>query len=190
MRVRPHLDLPPRAEGAYVLYWTTMYRRAGSNFALERAAAWAHRLQRPLVVLEALRCDYRWASERLHRFVLEGMRDNAAAFAGKPLTYYPFVERVPGAGKGLLAALAKHACLVVGDDFPAFMLPRMAEAAGKQLDCRFEVVDSTGMLPMRVATRVFHRAVDFRRFLQKELPPWLGAATGWSSYRPKIRLPG
>ena len=37
---------------------------------------WARRLRRPLVVLEALRCGYPWASDRLHRFVLDGMADN------------------------------------------------------------------------------------------------------------------
>ena len=174
MRVRVRLDVPPRADGEYVLYWMTMYRRPGWNFALERAARWARQLERPLLVLEALRCDYPWASERLHRFILEGMRDNVAAFAGKPVAYYPYVEPQGNAGKGLIAALGRRACVAVGDDFPAFMLPRMEEAAAKQLGCRFELVDSNGLLPMRAAQRVFGRAVDFRRFLQKELPPWLG----------------
>ena len=173
MRIRLALDRPPREDGRHVLYWMTACRRAGWNFALERAARWAERLQRPLVVLDALRCDYPWASERLHRFALEGMRDNAAAFAGKPVLYYPYVEPAPGAGKGLVAALARDACLVVSDDFPAFMLPRMYDAAAKQLECRFELVDSNGLYPMRATQRVFGRAVDFRRHLQRELPEWL-----------------
>ena len=173
MRVRPVIDSAPRADGRYVLYWMSMYRRAGWNFALERAVRCAERLQRPLVVLEALRCDYPWASSRLHRFVLEGMRDNLAAFARKPVLYYPYVEPAPGAGKGLLAALARDACLVVGDDYPAFMLPRMTQAAVRQVTCRFELVDSNGLLPMHSTPRTFVRAVDFRRHLQKELTPWL-----------------
>src|SRR5690349_19859476 len=136
MRVRLVDDVAPSADGRYVLYWMTMFRRAGWNFALERAVRWAERLERPLVVLEALRSDYPWASERLHRFILEGMRDNAAAFARKPVLYYPYVEPAPGAGKGLLTALARDACLVVGDDYPAFMSPRMIEAAARQIGCR------------------------------------------------------
>jgi deoxyribodipyrimidine photo-lyase len=173
MRVRLAIEAPPRTAGRYVLYWMTMFRRAGWNFALERAVRCAERLQRPLVVLEALRCDYPWASERLHRFILEGMRDNVAAFARKPVLYYPYVEPKPGAGKGLLAALARDACLVVGDDYPAFMLPHMTDAAARQIGGRFELVDSNGLLPMRSTPRVFTRAVDFRRHLQKELAPWL-----------------
>jgi deoxyribodipyrimidine photo-lyase len=173
MRVRLLNDSAPRENGRYVLYWMTMYRRAAWNFALERAVRCAERLQRPLVVLEALRCDYPWASERLHRFVLEGMRDNLAAFARKRVLYYPYVEPAPGAGKGLLAALARDACLVVGDDYPAFMSPRMIEAAVRQAGCRFEIVDSNGLLPVQSTQREFRRAVDFRRHLQKELAPWL-----------------
>src|SRR5262245_30484264 len=125
LSIRVLVDLPPRADGDYVLYWMTMYRRPGWTFALERAVRWAERLKRPLLGLEALRCDYPWASERLHRFILEGMRDNVAAFAGKRVAYYPYVEPHAGAGKGLLAALGRRACLAVGDDFPAFMLPHM-----------------------------------------------------------------
>jgi deoxyribodipyrimidine photo-lyase len=173
MRVRLIRDAPPGAHGRYVLYWMTMYRRAGWNFALERAVRCAERLQRPLVVLEALRCDYPWASERLHRFVLDGMQDNLEAFSRQPALYYPYVEPAPGAGKGLLAALARDACLVVGDDYPAFMLPHMIEAAARQVDCRFELVDSNGLLPLHSTRRTFIRAVDFRRHLQKELAPWL-----------------
>jgi len=150
-----------------------MFRRAGWNCALERAVRCAARLERPLVVLEALRCDYPWASERLHRFILEGMRDNLAAFARKPVLYYPYVEPAPGVGKGLLGALAREACLVVGDDYPAFMSPHMTQAAARQVDCRFELVDSNGLLPTHSTQRVFTRAVDFRRHLQKELLPWL-----------------
>jgi deoxyribodipyrimidine photo-lyase len=171
--VRCLVERAPDERGEHVLYWMTMYRRPGWNFALERAAQWAKRLGRPVVILEALRLDYPCASERLHRFILEGMDDNARAFAGRAVLYYPYVEPEPGAAKGLLAALARNACVVVGDDFPAFMLPRMAAAAASQLSCRFELVDSNGLLPMPAAPRVFERAVDFRRFLQKALPEWL-----------------
>jgi deoxyribodipyrimidine photo-lyase len=52
-------------------------RRTRFNFGLQHAVDLARELARPLVVLEALRCDYRWACERFHRFVLDGMADNA-----------------------------------------------------------------------------------------------------------------
>lgn len=101
------------------------------------------------------------------------MVDNAAACRGTAVHYYPYLEREHGAGAGLLAALAKQAAVVVSDDFPSFFLPRMLAAAARQIPCRFELVDSNGLLPLRAADKVFLRAHDFRRFLQKTLGPHL-----------------
>jgi deoxyribodipyrimidine photo-lyase len=151
----------------------TDFRRTGWNFSLQRAIEWSRDLRKPLVVLEALRCDYRWASDRLHAFVIQGMADNQARFSRANLLYYPYLEPELGAGRGLLAELARHACVVVSDDFPSFFLPRMVQAAARQVPTRFELIDSNGLLPMRAADRTFSRAFDFRRFLQKNLRPYL-----------------
>ncbi len=170
LRIDAVNDTAPRSDGDYVLYWMTAFRRADWNFALERAVEWSRELGKPLVVLEALRCDYPYASDRLHRFVLDGMADNRDRFAGSRVLYHPYVEPREGAGRGLLAALAERAAVVVGDWFPSFFLPRMMAAAGRKLDVRLEQVDSNGLLPLRAVDRVFSRAYDFRRHLQRELP--------------------
>jgi deoxyribodipyrimidine photo-lyase len=149
------------------------YRRATWNFSLQRAGEWALGLNKPLVVMEVLRCGYRWANDRLHRFILEGMADNARQFKGPEVSYYPYVEASQGAGKGLLQALAKRACVVITDDFPAFFLPRMVASASRKLGVLMEQVDSNGLLPMRATDRVFPTAHGFRRFLQRTLPPYL-----------------
>lgn len=162
------------ASGDYVLYWMIAFRRAGWNFSLDRAVEWCRELRKPLLIFEPLRCDYPWASERLHRFVIEGMAANARQFAGGGAAFYfPYVEPSIGAAKGLFAALAKRACVVVTDDFPCFFLPRMIEVAGKKCGVRLEAVDSNGLLPLRAAPRAFPTAFAFRRFLQKELPKHL-----------------
>jgi deoxyribodipyrimidine photo-lyase len=166
----------PVKDGDFVLYWMIAARRLGWSFGLERATDEARRLKKPLVILEPLRCGYRWANDRIHRFVLEGMGDHAARLAGSNVTYLPYVEPAPGAGKGLLAALGRQACLVVTDDFPAFFLPRMVAAAGAQLQVRLEAVDSNGLLPLRAADKDFVTAAHFRRFLQKVLPEHLERA--------------
>jgi deoxyribodipyrimidine photo-lyase len=169
LRVRSPGDRAPRGNGEHVLYWMIAARRPGWNFGLQRAADWARELGKPLVVLEALRCDYPWASDRLHRFVIDGMRANAAAFAGRA-AYHAYVEPREGAGSGLLAALAERAAVVVTDEFPCFFLPRMVAAAASRIEARFEVVDSNGLLPLRVTDRDYPTASAFRRFLQRELP--------------------
>ncbi|MBL8751468.1 MAG: deoxyribodipyrimidine photolyase [Planctomycetes bacterium] len=174
VRLTARNDRPVRADGDFVLYWMIAARRRRANFALQRAAEIAKQLDRPLFVLEALRCDYRWASDRLHTFVLQGMADNAADFAAANVRYWPYVEPERGAGKGLLEALAARACAIVTDDFPCFFLPRMVAAVAKCVPVRLEAVDGNGLLPMRVGDKVFGRAFDFRRFLQKVLPAHLG----------------
>ncbi|MEO6197856.1 MAG: deoxyribodipyrimidine photolyase [Dehalococcoidia bacterium] len=158
------------AASDYVLYWMTSYRRAGWNFALQRAVDHALELRKPLLVLEALRCDYEWASDRLHSFVLEGMVDNERRFQECGIAYYPYVEPEAGAGKGLLRELSGRACVVVTDDFPSFFLPRAVATAAKQVAVLLEQVDSVGILPMRDADRAFPTAYAFRRFLQQTLP--------------------
>lgn len=160
-------------DGQYVLYWMTAFRRTTWNFGLQRAVQWARDLRKPLLILEALRCGYRWASDRLHQFVIQGMADNQSCLARRNAFYYPYLEPEPGAGRGLLAQLGTRACVVIGDDFPCFFLPRMVAAATRQVPVRLELVDSNGLLPMRAADRTFARAFDFRRFLQRSLLPHL-----------------
>lgn len=160
---------PLRGEADYVLYWMTAFRRPHYNFALDRAIEIAREVKKPLLVIEPLRVGYRWASDRLHQFVLQGMADNAAAFARAGIAYRAYLEPVAGAGKGLIQALSQRAVAVVTDDYPCFFLPRMIEAARRQIPVRFELVDSNGLLPLRASPRAFLRAVDFRRFIQRSI---------------------
>ncbi len=173
LRIRSINDAEPNTDGDYVLYWMIANRRVRSNFSLQRAVEWAEELNKPLLILEALRAGYQWASDRIHYFVIQGMADNARALAKKPVTYYPWLEENLGDGRGLLKALGKRAAVVVSDDFPCFFLPRMIDSAASQVKVRFELVDSNGLLPMRAADKIYARAYDFRRFLQKNLLPHL-----------------
>jgi deoxyribodipyrimidine photo-lyase len=165
----------PIGRGRFVLYWMIAARRPAYSHALDHALSRAAELDRPLVVLEPLRAGYPWASDRLHAFVLAGMADNAAAFAAAGITYLPYVEPEPGHGRGLLEALARHACLVVTDEHPGFFLPRMVAAAGARLGVRLEQVDGNGLLPLRAADRAYPSAATFRRHLQRALAPHLTA---------------
>lgn len=176
LRIRSVNDRPLSSDGDYVLYWMTAFRRTTSNFSLQRALEHCRGLKKPLIILEALRTRYRWASDRIHRFVIAGMDANQAAVAAagnKGVLYYPYVEPDHGQGSGLLAALAKRACVVVTDDFPCFFLPQLVALAGKQLPLKLEAVDSNGLVPLRGTDHVFTMAFHFRRWLQKSLPQWL-----------------
>ena len=124
MRIKQLNGAEVNADGAYVLYWMTSARRTRYNAALERAVEWSNTLRKPLVVIEALSIDYPWASARHHRFILEGMSDNAAAFKASGAAYYPYVERAHRDGRGLLVSMATEAATVVTDHFPCFFRRR------------------------------------------------------------------
>jgi len=163
---------PLNHEGDFVLYWMIANRRIDSNYSLQRAVEYSVELKKPLVIFEALRINYPWASQRFHKFVIDGMKDNANAIellGNKGVLYYPYLEPKHGDQKGLLESLAKRSCVVVTDDFPAFFIPAMIRLASNQIPVRFEKVDSNGILPMRSTDRVFTTAFSFRAYLHNNL---------------------
>lgn len=172
-RIRITNSQPLRPEREYVLYWMIAARRPRWNFSLQYASEQAAKQGKSLLVFEPLRCGYPWASARIHRFVLDGMLDNARHFATTPATYLPYVEPAHGAGKGLLAALAANASLVVTDEFPAFFLPKMVAAAARKLDVQLVAIDSNGLLPLAATEAEKTTAHSFRRLLQKKIRPHL-----------------
>ncbi|MBM76249.1 MAG: deoxyribodipyrimidine photolyase [Proteobacteria bacterium] len=159
--------------GKFVLYWMIANRRLNWNFSLQHAIEEANRLNKPLLIFEPLRTQYRWASARTHRFIIEGMKDNQNQSILEGLSYFPYVESKPGDGQGLLETLAQQSALVVTDHFPCFFLPRMVRAAANKINVRLEAVDSNGIYPLADATRDFTTAASFRRHLQKRLPSFL-----------------
>lgn len=173
LRIRSVNDQPVNADGDFVLYWMIANRRVNWNYSLQRAVDWAKHLGKPLLVFEPLRCKYRWASDRFHFFVIQGMADNQSALKKSPVSYFPYLEAKPDAAKGLIESLAGRSCLVITDDFPCFFLPKMVSHVGRRLYVRVESVDSNGILPMRQTDRIFARAFDFRRHLQKTIKPFL-----------------
>ena len=178
IRIRSVNQSPVKADSDYVLYWMIANRRAQWNYSLSRAVEWSEELGKPLLIVEALRCGYQSANDRLHRFVLQGMEHNRQCFQQRSVRYYPYVEPQPGAGAGLIEKFAERAAVVVTDDFPCFFLPRMVETVATRLDAKCESVDSNGLLPMRAADRVFNRAYDFRRWLHRNLATFLDDTPG------------
>ncbi len=147
-RVRPANDREPNPGGRYVLYWMQAARRMAHNHALDHALHWSGVLKRPLVVFEGVRVDYPWASARHHRFLLDGMADNAAAAKRLGVSYWPFVETPDNSGRGLVRNLAEDACLVVTDDYPAFVVPAHTRAVAAAVGVAVHAVDGNGVVPL------------------------------------------
>ncbi len=172
-RIRAANTNSPDSSQDFVLYWMTSFRRLQFNYSLQRAVEWCRELNKPLLVLEAVRADYEWASVRLHSFIIQGMHDNFSAAAGRNITYYPYIEPSPGSGSGMVEYLTRHCCVVVTDDYPCFFLPRMLKAVSRRSPVLVEAIDSNGLLPMHTTGTVFPTAYAFRRYLQSSLAGFL-----------------
>ena len=76
IRIRQLNQVPLKGDGDYVLYWMIANRRTRYNYSLQHAVELSQALNKPLLVFEALRCGYEWASDRLHKFIIKGMAAN------------------------------------------------------------------------------------------------------------------
>lgn len=186
LRLGVLLDRPPKADGGYVVYWMTAARRTRWSFALQRAIGWAGELKRPLVIVEVLACGGRWDCDRHHRFVVQGMQENAAQLAKAPALYYPYVEARPGERHRLWEAVCEQACVVVSDDYP-IALPAV-QTLEARAPVRVEKIDGNGLMPVRAADRAFPTAHAFRRFLQRALREHLLDAPESAPFA-KVELP-
>lgn len=166
-RVRILNDAPAKPTAPYVLYWMQMYRRLEYNHALEYAVERANELQKPLLIFEGLNCDYPWASDRHHRFILDGMKEHQDAASKKDLNYFGYVEVSPGGGRGLLRWLAKDAVMVISDDYPAFVSRTHNEQTAQRVTVPYVVVDSNGIIPLSLSRKAPYSAYEFRRLMQK-----------------------
>ncbi len=169
IRIQSLNRAPPRREARHVLYWMVSARRLEWSFALDRAVEHARALALPLVILEELDIGSSWASQRMHAFALDGMREHALRTAGTGAIYHPYVEPLEGAAEGLVEALASETAVVVTDDWPITSVRRRQTTVAERLDVAVECVDGNGLLPVRAAERPFVSAHHFRRFLQKHL---------------------
>jgi photolyase PhrII len=151
--------------GAYVLYVMDGNLRTRENQALDAALTLANAHALPLVVLAELREDQPYASDRHHRFQLEGLRDVQRNLAALGVRVCVHVHR-PGKRADAAGQLAPHAALTVVDDVPTRpyrqrrerLLGSVEAAAGGPV----LAVDAGCLVPMRQVGRAYDRAFKFR----------------------------
>ena len=166
-------DEKPNTDGQYVLYWMIAFRRVNYNFSLQRAIEWANKLSKPLLIFEPMTIDYPMASIRFHKFVIEGMQDIQRQTDKSKAFYFPYIEEKKGVADNLLIELAHSAAVVITDDYPTYFVPQMTADAKGSIQTTYELVDSNGLLPMRIADKEYVRAHDFRRFMHKNIEDFL-----------------
>ncbi|MBS2023842.1 MAG: deoxyribodipyrimidine photolyase [Deltaproteobacteria bacterium] len=171
-RVKGMNDASENPKGAFVLLWLQGQRRLRQNLAYAHAQRRANELSLPLVVYEALRHDYPHASDRFHRFVLEGAPDNAADARKRGLAYAFYLQR-PQHKKGALLQLSARARVVVTDWLPTFIHPAQTKALAKRVNVRVEAVDAAGVVPLSNSPQLELAARTIRPKIHRALPQFL-----------------
>jgi len=157
----------PNPDGEYVLYWMQANRRFEYNYALEYAVGWANKLGKPLLVYEGLHCDYPWAADRFHYFIMEGMEEHLAYATEQDLNYYPYLEEESGKAREVLYELSDKASVVVSDEYPVFKIRDYNHEAARKLEVPFMTVDSNGLIPLGLTDKAPYNAYFFRKIMQR-----------------------
>ncbi|QJW97625.1 deoxyribodipyrimidine photo-lyase [Frigoriglobus tundricola] len=184
-RIRTLTDRPVNAKGKYVLYWVQMFRRLHANHALDHALRLAAEHKKPLVVYEGLKLNYPWAGARHHTFILQGMRDCAAAAKKLGVSYWPFVETPTDSGHGLVKRLAADAVCVVTDDYPAYIVPAHNRALAA-LDVPVVAVDANSVVPLARLGAPVAAAAHLRPRIHKQFAEAWGHRAAHEPDVPKV----
>jgi hypothetical protein len=173
-RTRRLNDHEPVPRGV-VVYWMRTAVRAHENPALDVAIHLANDAGVPVFVYHALSERYPYASDRHHRFILEGARDVAAALEARGIATAFHLER-PGHRGPHLLTLAESATAIVTEDMPVDPLRRWTRALADQVAIPVFAVDTATVVPMRVVGKGADRAFAYRKriepHLDRETAPW------------------
>ncbi|WP_200340461.1 FAD-dependent oxidoreductase [Rhodovibrio sodomensis] len=164
LRTRVLREAAP-ADGPYVLYVLDGNLRTQENQALDTALTLANAHGLPPVVLAELREDQPLASDRHHRFQLEGLRALQQGLAAMGVRVCVHVHR-PGKRTDAARQLIAGAALTVTDDVPTRPYrdrrTRLLAAADAASGGPVLAVDASCLVPMRQVGRAYDRAFKFR----------------------------
>lgn len=123
-----------------------------------------------MVVYESIRTDYASANDRIHTFVLEGVRDNIADAERRGLRYVFFLPRTRDEARGVVRKLAGRARMIVTDEFPTFVVRDHTAALMPHSPVAVRAVDGNGLLPMRALEKEQYSAKILRDRARRLLP--------------------
>ncbi|MCW5961490.1 MAG: deoxyribodipyrimidine photo-lyase [Pyrinomonadaceae bacterium] len=166
-------DEPENKNAKYVLYWMQMFKRTSHNHALKFAIEQANERKLPLVVYEALKYYYPWASDRIHTFILEGVEEKRKEFKKLGITYVFYLQKDKNAPKQTVKKIAQDAALLITDDFPCFIIPGHNAAIVEKAEIPVYAVDSNGIIPMSKFDKEEYAAYTIRPKINKILDDYL-----------------
>ncbi len=174
-RVRALNTQPVREHGEYVLYWAQMNRRVEYNHALAYAIELANSLDLPVLVYEGLDCDYPYANDRIHTFVLEGVPDTTGRLQALGIGYVFYLRRNRREPNNVLYRLSESAAAIVTDDFPTFIAAKHNASVPDKIERLYLAVDSSCIVPMNRLEKREWAAYTIRPKIRKLLPRYLHA---------------
>jgi photolyase PhrII len=161
-RIRATGDAGPQPIGSFVLYWMRTAVRADENPALDVALLAGARLGLPVFVYHALSDRYPFASDRHHRFILEGARDVQQRLADRGIGYAFHLVR-PGHRGPHLRTLSEQAALVVTEEMPVRPLRQWTRFLVGAVSTTVWCVDTACVVPMRLVGKAYDRAFAYRK---------------------------
>ena len=174
-RVRQLNSVPfgNRPDSRYVLYWAQMNRRYETNHALAYAIELANGLGLPVLFYEGLTCDYPFANDRLHQFILENVPDTGARLEKAKIGFAFHLRKTKSDRNHVVYDLAKQAAAIVTDDYPTFIARWHNERVPAKVDVPYFVVDSSCVVPMNRMEKREYAAYTIRPKIQKILSHYL-----------------
>lgn len=150
-----------------------MNRRVDSNHALVHAVSLAKELGLPVLYYESLTRLDPGANDRLYTFILEGVPEQARRLAALGIGYCFYLRQRRSDPDDVLYRLAEDAACVVSDDYPVFIAARNNASVAAKLNVRYEVADSSCIVPMSRLEKREYAAYTIRPKIRKLLPEYL-----------------
>src|SRR6056297_3730774 len=182
-RIRIHSQ-GTKEDGDFVLYWMRTAVRADENPALDVSIRIADQQRLPLLVYQAISQHYDYASDRHHMFMLEGARDVQMQLMQRGISYVFHLATRDDCGPHLVT-LAEQAALVVTEEMPVDPPRRFLKALSSQVATSVICVDTACVVPMRLLTRYYTRAFEFRSATSKLYSERL--TRDWPDSNPGVR---
>jgi deoxyribodipyrimidine photo-lyase len=189
-RVRLLNNKPLRSNAKYVLYWAQMNRRVESNHALAHAVELANQQNLSVLFYEGLTCDYPYANDRFHTFILEGVPYTEKRCRKLGLGYFFYLRKNVASPNDMLYRLAADAAAVVTDDYPTFVAVKHNHSVPGRIDIPYYAIDSSCIVPMNLFEKREYAAYTIRPKINRILNEHLKPVDPWKVNVPfRISLP-
>lgn len=170
MRIAQLNNLPTREDGRYVLYWMQASQREAYNHALEHAVERANELRLPVLVAFGIMDDYPEANERHYAFMLEGLRETAAALNERGIMFRMY----HGTPDKVAVDAAQNAALVVTDRGYLRHQRAWRRNVAQHAGCSVVQVETDAVVPVEAASdKEEYAARTLRPKLERNLKTFL-----------------